>query len=80
MPTKEDRAERRDRQAAEIEESQNKLRASIAVTERLVGESDEMLRRHRQECDEGDRGGNDNYSQPENGRAPDQLDPETSSG
>jgi hypothetical protein len=46
MPTAEDRAERRDRQAAEIEASQIKLRASIAETERLVGESDDILRRH----------------------------------
>lgn len=54
MPTAKDRAERRDRQAAEIEASQTKLRASIAETERLVGESDDMLRRHRTECEQGD--------------------------
>lgn len=52
MPNPEDRAKRRDRQTAEIEESQTKLRASIAETERLVGESDDMLRRHRNECDD----------------------------
>ena len=52
MPTPEDRARRRDRQAAEVEASQAKLRASIAETERLVGESDDMLRRHRKETDE----------------------------
>jgi hypothetical protein len=54
MPTPEDRAKRRHRHAAEIEESQARLRASIAETERLVGESDEMLRRHRHETEEGD--------------------------
>jgi hypothetical protein len=52
MPNPKDRAERRNRQAAEIEESQTKLRASIAETERLVGESENMLRRHRKECDD----------------------------
>ena len=52
MPTPEDRARRRDRQAAEVEASQAKLRASIAETERLVGESDDMLRRHRRETDQ----------------------------
>jgi hypothetical protein len=47
------RAERRKQHSAEIEASQESLRRSIAETERLVGESDEMLRRHRKEC-EGD--------------------------
>jgi hypothetical protein len=56
MPTPEDRAQRRERHTAEIEASQARLRASIAETERLVGESDEMLRRHRKENEEGDRG------------------------
>lgn len=46
------RAERRKQHAAEIEASQNDLRKSIAETERLVGESDEMLRRHRRECEQ----------------------------
>ena len=54
MPTPKHRAERRDRQAAEVEASQATLRRSIAETERLVGESDEMLRRHRQENDDAD--------------------------
>jgi hypothetical protein len=54
MPTPEKRAKRRDRQTAEVEASQVKLRASIAETERLVGESEEMLRRHREECDQSD--------------------------
>jgi hypothetical protein len=54
MPTPEDRAKRRDRQSAEIEISQAKLRDSIAETGRLVDESDKMLRRHRKECEDGD--------------------------
>ena len=49
------RAERRERQATEVEASQGALRESIAATEKLVDESDEMLRRHRQECDDEDR-------------------------
>jgi hypothetical protein len=55
MPTPEDRARRRERQATEVEESQAKLRASIAATERLVDESERMLRRHRQESEEADK-------------------------
>ena len=47
-----DRAERRDRQASEVEASQVALRESIAATEKLVDESDTMLRRHRKECDD----------------------------
>ncbi len=54
MGTAKDRAERRDRHAAEVEASQVELRDSIAATERLVDESDRMLRRHRSECEEGD--------------------------
>jgi hypothetical protein len=46
------RAERRDRQASEVEASQDALRESIAATEKLVDESDTMLRRHRKECDD----------------------------
>ena len=58
MPTPKDRAERRDRHAADVEASQAALRVSIEETARLVEESDEMLRRHRQENDEAetDRG------------------------
>ena len=53
MPeNKKKRAERRERHTLEIEASQKALRESISETERLVGESDEMLRRHRKECDE----------------------------
>jgi hypothetical protein len=45
------RAERRVQQAREVEESQAKLRASIAETERLMDASDEMLKRHRRELE-----------------------------
>lgn len=41
--------ERPEQQQQEAEESQSRLRASIAETERLVGEADKMLERHRQE-------------------------------
>lgn len=51
MPTREDRSARRARQTLEVEESQRQLRNSIAETQRLVGESDRMLRRHRKESD-----------------------------
>jgi hypothetical protein len=54
MPTAKDRAERRERHAAEVEASQEGLRKSISETERLVGESEAMLRRHHSECEEGD--------------------------
>ena len=47
-----DRAERRERHTSEVEASQDALRESIAVTEKLVDESDRMLRRHREECDD----------------------------
>lgn len=54
MPTPDNRAVRRDRQAAEVEASQARLRASIAETARLVDESETMLRRHRRESDDAD--------------------------
>jgi hypothetical protein len=54
MPTPKDRAERRERHSAEVEASQAALRDSINETERLVKESDEMLRRHREEHELGD--------------------------
>ena len=54
MPDRAKRAERREQQAREVEASQATLRASIAETERLVGEFDKMLRRHRKECDDDD--------------------------
>jgi hypothetical protein len=46
---KNERAERRERHAREVEASQKALRESISETERLVGESETILRRHRQE-------------------------------
>lgn len=55
MSDRKKRAERREQQSREVEASQKALRESITETERLVGESEEMLRRHRQECDDGDR-------------------------
>ena len=54
MPTAKDRAARRKRQSAEAEAAQVELRQSIAETERLVDQSNEMLRRHRQEAEDGD--------------------------
>ena len=56
MPDRKSRAERRAQHTAEVEASQANLRKSIAETERLVGESDKMLRRHRDECDADDAG------------------------
>ena len=44
----------RQRQTREFESNQNDLRKSIAESERLVGEADKMIRRHRKECDKGD--------------------------
>ena len=49
--TKQMRSERREQQAREVEASQKSLRESIAETNRLVDESEVMLRRHRVECD-----------------------------
>ena len=54
MPDKAKRAERREQQAKEVEASQESLRESIAETERLVGESEKMLRGHRKECEDDD--------------------------
>ena len=56
MSDKKKRAERREQQSREVEASQKALRESITETERLVGESEEMLRRHRKECDDDDCG------------------------
>ena len=56
METAKERAERRKRHAAEVEASQEELRHSISETERLVDQSEKMLRRHRLECEEGDAG------------------------
>ena len=49
MPDRKKRAERREQQSREIEASQQAWRVSIAETERLVGESEAMLRLHRRE-------------------------------
>lgn len=49
MPDKKIKADRHAQQAREVEDSQAVLRNSIRETERLVGESDKMLRRHRKE-------------------------------
>jgi hypothetical protein len=54
MTDRNKRAERRAQQTREVEASQKALRESIAETDRLVDESDAMLRRHRQECEEDD--------------------------
>jgi hypothetical protein len=59
MSDKKKRAERREQQSREVEASQKALRESIAETERLVGESEEMLRRHRKENDDDDRDSDD---------------------
>jgi hypothetical protein len=47
-----DRAGLRERHTSEVAASQAELKESIAETDRLVDESDDMLRRHRRECDE----------------------------
>ena len=54
MADKMTRSKRREQQAREIEASQDSLRQSIAETDRLVGESDKMLKRHREECEADD--------------------------
>lgn len=54
MPDKRKRAKRSEQQSREVEASQEALRRSIAETDRLVGESEQMLRRHRQEREEDD--------------------------
>lgn len=59
MTDKEKRAERREQQSREVEASQKAMRESIAETDRLVGESEVMLRRHREEREEDDREGSD---------------------
>lgn len=55
MPDAKSRAVRREQQAREVEESQTALRKSIAETQRLLEESDEMLDRHRRECEADDQ-------------------------
>ena len=53
MPTPESRKDRRERQAREVEKSQQDMRDSIARTKVLLDESDNMIRRHRREREEG---------------------------
>jgi uncharacterized Zn finger protein (UPF0148 family) len=48
----ESRAHRARRHASEIAESHDKLRASVAETDRLIVASNAMLKRHRQESDD----------------------------
>lgn len=54
MSEAKDRAERSARQSAEIEASQRDLRKSIAETERLVGDAEEMLKRRHVERGDAD--------------------------
>lgn len=54
MQDRQKRADRRELQAREIEANQESLRQSIAETDRLVGESDKMLKRHRKESEQDD--------------------------
>jgi hypothetical protein len=54
MPNSESRKQRRDRHAEDVEESQKLLRESIDKTNKLLDDSDRMLKRHRRECDEAD--------------------------
>ena len=53
---RDDKADRRlqrvAQQSREIEENQEALRRSIAETQRLVSQSEDMLRRHRKEREE----------------------------
>ena len=56
MPTRKDRAEREKRHASEVAASQDALRKSIEETQRLVGESEDMLRRHQRERTSGSDG------------------------
>ena len=54
MPDPRSRKARQDRHANEVEESQRALRRSIDDTQKLLDASDEMLKRHRRECDDED--------------------------
>jgi hypothetical protein len=52
---KKQRSERAKRHNSEVKANQKALRESISETKRLVGESEKMLRRHRQERDADDQ-------------------------
>ena len=54
MHEHETRKERRERHAREVEDSQQSLRNNIAEADRLLKDSDVLLRRHRDERDEHD--------------------------
>lgn len=54
IPDKRQRADRREQQAKEIEANQKALRESIAESQRLVAESETILKRHRREREEDD--------------------------
>ena len=54
MSDRKKRAERREQQAQKVEQSQAALRDSIVATQRLMDASDEMLKRHRRECETDD--------------------------
>ncbi len=51
MNKSESRKQRRERQNVEVEESQKKLRDNIAEADRLLTQSDRILKRHRGECE-----------------------------
>ena len=56
MAERENKEQRRQRQSREVEESQKALRDSIAHTQELLDQSDEMLKRHRRESEDGEDG------------------------
>jgi hypothetical protein len=56
MPDKKKQAERSGQRSREAEDNQDAFRRSIVETDRLVGESEQMLRRHRREREEDDEG------------------------
>jgi len=51
-----ERTARRLRQSQEMEQNQQDLRRSIAESKRLVDQADEMIQRHRDECDAAEGG------------------------
>ncbi len=53
IPEIEKHRQRRERQSRELEQNQSELRTSIAESKRLVDEADEMIQRHRKECEDG---------------------------
>ena len=55
MPTDKQRAQRRAKQAKEVEATQKALRASIAESKRLIDEATEITQRHRKELEDDER-------------------------